>query len=68
MQVRPTLRPGYSFMSFNRPQGPMQLIHPNLYNLPVQHQLLQLMNLVHLQENQMSANRLFQESMHADQR
>lgn len=68
MHVRPKLRPDYSFMYFNRTHGPMQLIHPNFYNLSVQHQMFQLMNLVHLQENYMSVGSQFQESMCADQR
>ncbi|XP_076914684.1 uncharacterized protein LOC143573455 [Bidens hawaiensis] len=57
-----------SFMRISRPQGPVQPVHPSLYNLPPGRQTEMLMNLLHLYEKQMAADRQNQERLMEHQR
>ncbi|XP_076904399.1 uncharacterized protein LOC143559823 [Bidens hawaiensis] len=57
-----------SFMKITRPQGPVQPVHPSVYNLPPGRQTEMLLNLLHLYENQMAADRQNQEKLMENQR
>ncbi|XP_076932784.1 uncharacterized protein LOC143598463 [Bidens hawaiensis] len=67
----PTMMPpppsDVSFMRITRHQGPIQLVHPYLYNMPTNRQTDMLLNLLHLYENQMSVDRLNQERLMENQ-
>ncbi|XP_076937524.1 uncharacterized protein LOC143604242 isoform X2 [Bidens hawaiensis] len=56
-----------SFMRITRPQGPVQPVHPSLYNLPPGRQTEMLLNLLHLYENQMAADRQNHEKLMENQ-